>query len=120
LQKVLRGNLAAASAGCRAICLKEALADELDGHEIQLPLRAFAEHACVNLEPISSPTIRRWMSSTVWTGTPLSSTIRSSGRTPACAAGLPVTTSTTSTPLERCSRDETRGGSGLVPPAIPK
>ena len=74
----------------------------------------------VTRSPISSPTMRRWRSSIRSTGWPSTSTIMSSGRRPAWAAGEFSTTLTTSTHSRRPRLAAKRGGSGLGPPAIPR
>src|SRR5215211_6758686 len=68
--------------------------------------------------PIDSATIRRCSSPTSDIERPSTSTIKSSGRRPARAAGLPSTTSTTST-ADPPPSDANRGGRGLAPPTIP-
>jgi hypothetical protein len=50
---------------------------------------------------------------------PSTLTIRSSGRRPARAAGLPATTSTTSIPFSLPNREAILGGNGREPPTIP-
>ena len=62
--------------------------------------------------PITSPTINRCRSRASEIATPSSSTIRSWDLMPARAAGLPATTSMTSTPWSRPTAVATRGGRG--------
>src|SRR6266511_1163635 len=62
----------------------------------------------------------RWRSPLSFTGFPSTSMMRSSGRMPAAAAGLPGTTCTTSTPWWRPTSFITFGGRGRPPPAIPR
>src|SRR5919106_4297350 len=70
--------------------------------------------------PIRSAAISRWRSRALSIATPSTSRMRSSGRRPASAAGLPGTTSTISTPSFRPTSRAMRGGSGRGPPAIPR
>ena len=73
------------------------------GNERELACRRPSVAAPGQPRPIaarcSSATIRRWRSPAVATALPSSSTMRSSARRPARSAGLPGTTSTTSTPV---------------------
>ena len=89
---------------------------ELDRDERDVERLTAAEDRDVDRRPISSPTIRRWRSFTPSTGEPSTSTIRSSGRSPAASAGLPSTISTISTADLRPSCWPSRGGSGREPP----
>ena len=66
-----------------------------------------------------SADISRCSSSGPVTVVPSRATIRSSGRTPAFAAGLPATTSTTSRAEPGPATARARGGIGRLPPAMP-
>ena len=69
--------------------------------------------------PLRSADRRRCSSPMAVTGTSSMVRIRSSGRMPARAAGLPATTEVTSRPADRPVPRAARGGRGRLPPPIP-
>src|SRR5438552_3542 len=74
----------------------------------------------VSLEPILASTIRRCRSPALVTPTSPTDTMTSPARSLPPAAGLPPTTSCTSTPALRPSRRAIAGVRGRVPPALPR